>query len=124
MAGGTTSPHDVGWDRELLEAGAGVGVEAAPYDELVGQAPGLVQGPGLEGGDKLYLVDQAVLKGEQSEQEMAVGGSTHGVAPIVVGRAGTGPVLRSWPRDPVASVALSHVRHAFASAPRGIIGRP
>ena len=37
------------------------------------RAPGLVQGPGLEGGDELGLVDQAVLKGEQSEEQVAVG---------------------------------------------------
>jgi hypothetical protein len=35
-AGGTTSPHDDGWDRGDLDAGAGVGVEFSPGDELVG----------------------------------------------------------------------------------------
>ena len=108
---------------ERLEAGAGVGVEVAAGDEVVGQAPGLVAGPGLEGGDELALVDQAVLKREQSEEEMAVGGGGHGVAPIVVGRSGAGPGLRGRPRDQVASGRLSQVRHAFASVPRGVVGR-
>ena len=34
----------------------------------------LSQRPGLEGGDELALVDQAVLQGEQAEEEVAVGG--------------------------------------------------
>ena len=36
-----------------LDAGALVGVEVAAGDEVVGQRPGLVAGPGLEGGDEL-----------------------------------------------------------------------
>ena len=88
-----------GW----LEAGAGVGVAVTPGDEWVGRAPGFVVGPGLKAGDKGALVDQPVLKRERSEEEMAVGGGSHGVAPIVVGRAGAGPVLRGRPGDPVAS---------------------
>ena len=78
---------------DRVEAGAGVGVQVTPGDELVGQALGLVAGPGLEGGDELALVDQPVLKSEQSEQEMAVRGGGHGGAPIVVGRSGEGPSL-------------------------------
>jgi hypothetical protein len=69
---------------------------------LVGQAPGFVAGPGLEGGDEDALVDQAVLKGEQSEKEMAVGGG-HDMAPIVGDRSGAGPSLRGRPRCHVAS---------------------
>ena len=57
-----------------LDRGALVGVEVAAGDEVVGQRPGLVAGPGLEGGDELALVDQAVLQGEQAEEEVAVGG--------------------------------------------------
>jgi hypothetical protein len=82
-----------GW----LEAGAGVGIEVTPGDEWGGQAPGLVAGPGLEGGDKGALVDQAALKREQSEEEMAVCRGNHGVAPIVVGRAGAGPASVAGP---------------------------
>ena len=100
-----------------------VGVEVTPGDELVGQAPGFVAGPGLEGGDELALVDQAVLKREQSEEEMAVRGGGHGMAPIVVGRAGAGPGLRAGPGIAFASERLSQVRHAFASVPRGVVGR-
>jgi hypothetical protein len=47
MAGGTTSPHDDGWGRGWLVTIAGVGVEVTPGDELVGQTPGFVAGPGL-----------------------------------------------------------------------------
>ena len=47
--------------------------------EVVGQALGLVAGPCLKGEHELALVDQAVLKREQSEQEMAVSGGGHGM---------------------------------------------
>ena len=72
---------------------------------MVGQAPGLVAGPGLEGGDELALVDQAVLKREQSEEEMAVCGGSHGMAPNSGGRcvqapaSGAGPRIRSHRAD-------------------------
>ena len=49
---------------DRFEASAGVGVEVTLSDKLVGQAPGLVADPGLEGGDEGALVDQAVLKRE------------------------------------------------------------
>src|SRR5262249_51779892 len=82
---------------DRFEVGAGVGVKVTPGDELVGQAPGLVAGPGLEGGDQGALVDQPVLKREQSEEEMAVGGGVHGVAPNSGGRWGGGPSLGAGP---------------------------
>ncbi len=83
---------------DRFEAGAGVGVEVTPGDELVGQAPGLVAGPGLEGGDELDLVDQAVLEREQSEQEMAVSsGGGHDRSPIVGGRSGERPGIGGRP---------------------------
>ena len=37
-------------------------------DEMVGQRPGLVAGPGVERGDELRLVDQAGLEGEQGRR--------------------------------------------------------
>ena len=55
--------------------------QVAPGFQVVGQAPGLVERPGLERGHELALVDDPVLKREQSEQEMAVGGGGHGEAP-------------------------------------------
>ena len=82
---------------ERFEAGALVGVEVAAGYEVVGQAPGLVAGPGLEGEHELALVDQAVLKREQSEEEMAVGGGGHGMAPNSGGRSGAGPSLGAGP---------------------------
>ncbi len=64
-----------------VEAGAGIGVKVAPADEVVGQGRQLVAGPGLEGRDQGALVDQTVLKREQSEEQMAVSGGGHGEAP-------------------------------------------
>jgi hypothetical protein len=59
---------------QSLEQAALDGIQVAPRDKVVGQAVGLFQGPGLEGGDQLGLVDQADLKGEQSEQQILLGG--------------------------------------------------
>ena len=58
-----------------------------------------------------------VLEREQSEEEMAVGGGGHGVAPIGDGRSGEGPSLRGRPGNRVASAGLSQVATGFASAP-------
>ncbi len=51
-----------------LDAGSVVGVEITAGDEVIGQGPRLVEGPGLERGDQLALLDQAVLKCEQAEE--------------------------------------------------------
>ena len=59
-------PRDQRLDRSRL-----LGVEVAAGDEVLGQGPGLVAGPGLEGGDELALVDQAVLQGEQAEEQVS-----------------------------------------------------
>ena len=61
-------PRDESLDRNSV-----VAVEVAAGDEMIGHRPGLVAGPGLEGGDELALVDQAVLQREQAEEEIAVG---------------------------------------------------
>jgi hypothetical protein len=54
-------------------------VEAAAGEEEVGQSALPITGPGLKVGDELALVDQAVLKCEQTEEEMAADGG-HGWA--------------------------------------------
>jgi hypothetical protein len=56
------------------------GGQVAACLQMVGQALGLVECPGLKGKHELALVDQAVLKREQAEQEMAVRG--HGSPPL------------------------------------------
>ena len=81
--------------QRLQQRPLGTGQVAASF-QVVGQALGLVERPGLEGGDKLALVDQAVLQGEQSEKEMAFSGG-HDMAPIVGGRSGEGSGLGSRP---------------------------
>jgi hypothetical protein len=43
-----------------------------------------------ECGEKGALVDQPVLKREQSEEEVAIGSGGYDVAPIVIGRSGAG----------------------------------
>ena len=79
--------------RHRLDHGPLGVVEMTEGEEMVGQGPGLVQRPGLESGHELDLVDQPVLKREQSEEEMAVSGD-HDKAPIVVSRSGKGSGLR------------------------------
>jgi hypothetical protein len=59
---------------EGFDGRAVVGLEVAATDEVVGQGAGLVAGPGLEGGHELPLVDEADLEGEQSEEEVVLGG--------------------------------------------------
>jgi hypothetical protein len=45
-----------------LDGGSVVGIEVAAGDEVVGE------GPGLEGGHELALVDQADLQRQQTEE--------------------------------------------------------
>src|SRR5262249_18424894 len=61
--------------------GALVGVKIAARDQVIGQglAPGT--GPCLKRGDKLTLVDQAVLKCQQAEKQVSGGG--HGAGLLV-----------------------------------------
>ena len=44
-----------------IHSGSIVGIKVAASDEVVGQGAGLVEGPGLEGGYELALVNQPVL---------------------------------------------------------------
>ena len=87
---------EVDLGQRLQQRPLGGGQVAAGF-QVVGQAPGLVERPGLEGGHELALVDDPVLEGEQSEEEMAVGGGGHGKAPIGGGRSGEGPGLGGRP---------------------------
>ena len=74
------------------------GAQIAPSFQVVGQAPGLVERPGLKGGHELALVDDPVLKGEQSEKEVSVSDGGHGTAPgqdVVPGEPNHGNGARS-----------------------------
>jgi hypothetical protein len=64
---------------QRLDQAALLGVEMAEGLEVVVQGPGLVAGPGVEGGDELGLVDQADLEGQQAEEEVPVGVGGHRV---------------------------------------------
>ena len=66
-----------GLDRDAI----GV-VQVTASRQMVGQRPGLVASPGLEGGDELGLVDEPDLQRDQANEEVAVRGGGHGVAPI------------------------------------------
>jgi len=61
-----------------------------PAAVVLGQRPGPVPGPGLEGGDELALVDQADLEREQSEEEVAIRGG-HDMPPTCGGGSDVGP---------------------------------
>ncbi len=73
-----------------LDGRAILRVEVAAGFEVVGQAPGLFERPGLKGRHELDLVDDAILKREQAEKEMAVSGD-HGETPIHGRRSGRAP---------------------------------
>ena len=49
--------------HEDLDGGAVVSLEITAGNEVGGQGPVLVERPGLEGGDELNLIDQAILYG-------------------------------------------------------------
>jgi hypothetical protein len=73
-----------------LDGGSLGGIEVAQRDQVVGQGPRLVAGPGVERGHELRLLDQAGLQGEQAEEEMAVGvRAGHGGILAVIGGRGT-----------------------------------
>ncbi len=65
-------PRDQRLDRRAV-----VRVEVAARLQVIGQAPGLFESPGLERGHELALVDQAILQCKHSEEELSVGGSGH-----------------------------------------------
>ena len=71
-----------GLDRDAI----GV-VQVTASRQMVGQRPGLVASPGLEGGDELGLVDEPDLQRDQAKEEVAVRGGGHGVAPICESRS-------------------------------------
>ena len=91
-----------------LDRRAVVRVQVAACLQVVGQAPGLFECPGLEGGHELTLVDQAVLQCEHSEKEMAVGGSGHVGVPSDNAVAGT-PSHGTSPRQDVEANVASDV---------------
>ena len=70
---------NLGQRVEQCPLGAG---QVSSSFQVLGQAPGLVQRPGLERGHKLNLVDDPVLQREQPEQKMPIGGGGgHGETP-------------------------------------------
>ena len=96
---------------QRLDQPALLDVEMAEGLEVVVQGPGLVAGPGVEGGHELGLVDQADLEGQQAEEEVAVGVGGHRVylRATVRGR----DVLRSAPasrNEPCLTADQSHYR--------------
>ena len=56
-----------------LDGGPARRIQVSERDEVVGQGSGLVARPGGEGGEQRVLADQAVLKGQQAEKEIAIG---------------------------------------------------
>jgi hypothetical protein len=71
-----------------LDAGALLGVQVAPGGEVLSQRAGAVAGPGLKGGVELALVDQAVLQGQQAEEQVTFGGDGCHGAVLPEGRKG------------------------------------
>ena len=109
-----------------LDPDALVGVEVAAGGEVLGQRPGLVAGPGLEGGDELALVDQAVLQGQQTKEQITLGrdgGHGPGLPEGRRGRRESGPRRRGHAAGCAGSVELS-LEGSLHAAPQGPIGPP
>jgi hypothetical protein len=104
-------------------AGPLVGIEVAAGGEVAGQRPGAVARPGAEGGDELVLVNQAVLKREQAEEHVVLGGDGGHGASLPGGRRERwmAPDARDlWP-DRAGSDGLSHAGPAQAASLRLIV---
>jgi len=54
-----------------------IGVEITALDQVIGKRSTLIERPRLEGGNKLALIDEAVLEGEQTEEQV-IGSSGRG----------------------------------------------
>lgn len=64
---------------EAVDVGAWAeGGEVAAIEQVIGEGAILVERPGLERGDELGLVKEAVLESEEAEEEVLIGG--HGVS--------------------------------------------
>ena len=61
--------HDQGLNGHAI-----VRVQVSPFLEVIGQGSRLVTGPGVERGNKLSLLDQTVLQGEQTKKEILIRG--------------------------------------------------
>ena len=55
------------------EQGMAVGVEVASVEQELIEGPGLVGDPGAEGGDERIAADEAVLQGQEAEQQVTGG---------------------------------------------------
>jgi hypothetical protein len=62
-------------DRETI-----VGVKIAAANKVVAKLAVLLECPGLECGHELALVDQPVLKRDQAEKQIVLGGAGHGAS--------------------------------------------
>ena len=98
--------------HQRLDGGPVVGVKMAHGDEVLGQRPALLERPGLEGPDEPGLVDQAILQGEQTEEEIAIGiGGGHDT----VSRTRGGSRGRWTPKLVSASGAMNCISTIIAS---------
>src|SRR5262249_55467615 len=82
-----------------------------------------VQGPGLEGGHELDLVDQAVLEGEQAEEQVAIGGDGGQGSGLRAGRRGGWAFVPRHGKPPsgrAGSVSIIPCRITIAAPPRSI----
>jgi hypothetical protein len=61
------------WATTLFWSHRYSGLWKSSGGQVLGQWPRLVGGPGLECGEELDLVDEAVLGGEQAEEQVAIG---------------------------------------------------
>jgi hypothetical protein len=90
--------------HQRLDGGAVLVVQVSSRGQVVGQALGPIERPGLERGHELDLVDDAVLEREQSKEEMAVG--SHWDPPVDLGRRSEPPTIESCPVDDPMNVPI------------------
>ena len=101
--------------RQRLDGGAVFALEVAAGGQMIGQALAPIKCPSLERGQELTLVNDSVLKCDQSHEEMAVGGDGSHETSL---QASEAACLRSIPRDGSLRAALGPHRMDYLTTGR------
>jgi hypothetical protein len=96
-----------------LDASVLIRVEVAAVGEVLGRGPGLIAGPGLEGGHELARADQTVLYSEQWRKRLEV---RHAIRQIIRGDVGSQCLSISF----YAAFSLYALATSLHASPEGL----
>ncbi len=103
--------------RQRLDGGAVFALEVAAGGQMIGQALAPIKCPSLERGQELTLVNNSVLKCDQSHEEMAVGGDGSHETSL---QASEAACFASIPRDGSLRAAVGPHRLDYLTTGRRI----